>query len=562
LFPDAKKAVLAGFVLPKPKKGEESGEIEAKAYVTLFDLQSGISRPTRFVDSRYLDVQLLGDGAVLVREKFGIAHLNLSEGKKTEYLMKPHHSVYSLAALPGDREFIASYAAAGLGTGPILVRWNLRDKEYVEYEDARDTWHLTASRDGKHFSCSEKTGNDMSVAYWETAKKKRINTLRLEKVSVHAWITGVVVADDGKTVLSVWHDSFPQSEDFTPSRLIAWDGEANKILWSRPVSYRGHLSMVVNGDKLFVGGGPDPFEVWSIKDGKKLESWGGHLSPVNAIGFLKAKNEILTAGSDGQVMTWRDGKITHRRNAHSESANALVIDEPRKRWLSGGEDHVVRVWDCNKEKPIRELKGPDAPIRAIAVSADGEWAAANGWTWDLTTGQATTEGAGRTIHAVAISPDGSWLAQASTTEDFIEVTPRGKKGKRDLARDVDRLKEHKWGVSCLAFSPDGKTLLSGSHDKTVIVWDWRKHEPIRTLTGHKGSVTSLMFLDAKTLLTTSEDQSLRMWNIETGKEMGCIDFGSVGDCPKCLTRVAEDRILVGSSGWLIYEFAVSRAADR
>ena len=57
--------------------------------------------------------------------------------------------------------------------------------------------------------------------------------------------------------------------------------------------------MLVQGDKLLLGGGPNLFEVWSIKDGKRLESWGGHKGTIHALAVLP-NNDILSAGQEGE----------------------------------------------------------------------------------------------------------------------------------------------------------------------------------------------------------------------------------------------------------------------
>ena len=67
----------------------------------------------------------------------------------------------------------------------------------------------------------------------------------------------------------------------------------------------------------------------------------------------------------------------------------------------------------------------------------------------------------------------------------------------------------------MAFSPDGKTLASGSPDGTVRLWDLATSRPIGApLTGHTGLVTSVAFSpDGKTLATGSADDTVRLWDV-------------------------------------------------
>ena len=61
-------------------------------------------------------------------------------------------------------------------------------------------------------------------------------------------------------------------------------------------------------------------------------------------------------------------------------------------------------------------------------------------------------------------------------------------------------------------------LLSGSRDATIKYWKISTLECIRTFTGHKGFVTSLMLLSASTIFFSgSDDTTLKLWNKETGE---------------------------------------------
>ncbi|MFN6274728.1 MAG: NACHT and WD repeat domain-containing protein, partial [Microcystis sp.] len=87
-------------------------------------------------------------------------------------------------------------------------------------------------------------------------------------------------------------------------------------------------------------------------------------------------------------------------------------------------------------------------------------------------------------------------------------------------RESNRLVGHNDGVWSVSFSPDGKTLATGSEDKTIKLWNVETGEEIRTLKGHNGHVYSASFSsDGKTLASGSEDTTIKLWNLETGQEI-------------------------------------------
>src|SRR5438105_2503328 len=79
---------------------------------------------------------------------------------------------------------------------------------------------------------------------------------------------------------------------------------------------------------------------------------------------------------------------------------------------------------------------------------------------------------------------------------------------------------HTGPVLSVAFSPDGKTVLTGSQDKTARLWDVNTGELLKVFKGHTDIVTSVTFSpDGNYVLTGSWDKTIRLWNIHTGKEL-------------------------------------------
>ncbi len=87
------------------------------------------------------------------------------------------------------------------------------------------------------------------------------------------------------------------------------------------------------------------------------------------------------------------------------------------------------------------------------------------------------------------------------------------------------LKGHGAGVTCVAFTPDGKKLLSASHDQTVRLWDWQRGKCERVLKGHTDSVRSLVLLNGNRFASVSWDGTVRLWNWRSGKCLRTLPAG-------------------------------------
>jgi len=122
--------------------------------------------------------------------------------------------------------------------------------------------------------------------------------------------------------------------------------------------------------------------------------------------------------------------------------------------------------------------------------------------------------AGRTAsaQAVAWSPDGGLLASAE--EDTVRLWEVA------TGTEIRRLQGHEHSIWSVAFSPDGKSLASGSYDKTVRLWDIATGTEIRRFHGHEHSIWSVAFSpDGESLASGSYDRTIRLWKVATGTEI-------------------------------------------
>jgi tricorn protease-like protein len=105
---------------------------------------------------------------------------------------------------------------------------------------------------------------------------------------------------------------------------------------------------------------------------------------------------------------------------------------------------------------------------------------------------------------------------AGEIEDWWEVEHEGKRRPKpvlELAGNTDQLR-------CVTFSHDGAFIASGSNDSTAKVWNADTGEKIRTLRGHKSTVTDVAFRsDDRQLATSSIDGTVKTWDLKTGTEI-------------------------------------------
>ena len=127
-----------------------------------------------------------------------------------------------------------------------------------------------------------------------------------------------------------------------------------------------------------------------------------------------------------------------------------------------------------------------------------------------------------TIHAIAATG-----ASKSAFAQFLRSSPirsayASLLNSSQAKSERNQLKGHGDLIFSVLFSPDGKTLVSGSRDNTVRLWDVKTGESIgKPLTGHEDAVYSASFSpDGKTLVTGSSDGTVRLWNAATGEPIG------------------------------------------
>jgi len=121
---------------------------------------------------------------------------------------------------------------------------------------------------------------------------------------------------------------------------------------------------------------------------------------------------------------------------------------------------------------------------------------------------------------IAFSPDSSRIALAGDESGKVAIYRTGN-GHVDM-----ELKGHTQLVNQVAFSPDGKTIATASNDNSVRLWDAQTGSALKTLSGHQGRVTHIAFSpDSSWLVSGADDNTIRRWNTADGELLETLELG-------------------------------------
>ncbi len=257
--------------------------------------------------------------------------------------------------------------------------------------------------------------------------------------------------------------------------------------------------------------------------------------------------EGLAIGSeDGSIRLWNLLKC--RRIATLDAKSEEILPNIRtlawspdsKTLASGSYDRSVRLWNVATGTCVATLDARSDWVSSVAWSPDGNTliSVADGvvqlWDVNAKKEKAVLDIADDYIGCVSWSPDGKVFATGATSGTITIWTA-------DADRPVSSWSaETGEPVLSVGFSPNGDTLASGDGCR-VVLWDVSRGLRLRNLDGHScefvyyahggyggmyiPAVTSVIFSpDGSTLASASQDKTLRLWSVATGKCIRAIDF--------------------------------------
>jgi WD40 repeat protein/serine/threonine protein kinase len=483
-------------------------------------------------------------------------------------------AVEALASGPAGRLILIGYRDGTFAVWDTQTREErFKDKAHRSEDGEYTIFSMAFSPDGASFLT---VSADKTTRLWDVSTGQPIG----EALELPEQVSAVTIGPDGKTAL-IGTDHHAQFWDLVTPRPLGV-----------PLPHRGPIQALAfgpGGNTAVIAGKDGKVRIWETvsrdnlglqlpheknsmvfgvayrPDGKyvltgsgwnKKNEWGGaarlwevatgrlahifpHEGPVRAVAF-GPRDMILTASHDGSACLWNatSGKKL-RTVTHAKWILAAAFSPDGETFLTGSLDQTAQVWLTDTGQPVGESLQHGGGVYCVAYHPTNPNLVLTGGAdriarlWDVGAEKPIVKKRLQhddAVWVVAFSHDGKMILTASTDktawlcETETENAPR-------------RLVGHQGPINAAAFSPDGLSVITASSDETARLWDTSSGKETHSLV-HESAVTAAAFSpNGELILTGSKDQTARLWDRATGKRIGPLlpnsgSFRSAVFCPQ------------------------------
>jgi WD40 repeat protein len=252
----------------------------------------------------------------------------------------------------------------------------------------------------------------------------------------------------------------------------------------------------------------------------------GHTGLARCVAFSPDGKTLASVSHDGTIRLWSLKSLREQKCIKAGGKIDAVAYSPDGKLLATCDTSArTRLWSLRSGEAVWS-KRPNYPgldgSAFVTFSPDGNTVASSLGVGirllKVDTGKSVVPfpKITNTVASAAFSPDAKTLVSGSVEDGEIKVwdTETGQE-RRTLRGHTFQHKgqEYRQKVWCVAFSPDGNTVASGSADETIKLWDASTGSELHTLKGHDYYLLSVAFSPAGRLLASSSaDLTVKLWD--------------------------------------------------
>jgi len=290
-----------------------------------------------------------------------------------------------------------------------------------------------------------------------------------------------------------------------------------------PPSFQAHSARIFSLDF-----SPDGTRLVSTSNDGDVRSWSGRerirkdivdTKTVKSLTFVSDGSELLIAG-ENNIRTWNrqadELRPFSETFAKDEGAWCVAVSPDGKTCVTGHTAGITRFWSRATGRLIKTLTGHEDDVEQIAFSPDGLVLATGSWDgtaklWDIVSGkQLCVFKMPPHCYDLAFSPNGRLLACSSENDAMLfDIASR---------KRLHLLRGHKNQADCVEFSPDGRLLATGSHDRTIRIWSVATGQVKHVIAAHRDAIDSLTFSPSgRTIASGGQNGTIAFSHVETGR---------------------------------------------